>query len=261
MFRYSSCPWLVARNLAAMMRDAKRRGVRTNKRHLTLARRAPFGIMLIIKMAHCCGLPERRWGANAGNRLLGVCVQASLESCPALVLNADYRPLSYFPLSVWSWQDAVKAAFLDRVDIVSEYDRAVRSPSVEIRLPSVIALRQYVPLARRPAFTRFNVFLRDIFLCQYCGGRRPVEELTFDHVVPRSRGGRTSWNNVVTACSGCNLSKGSRLLSECGLHLRREPRVPTTYELHDSGRGFPPRYLHDSWRDYLYWDSELEDDD
>ena len=82
---------------------------------------------------------------------------------PALVLNADFRPLSYFPLSVWSWQDAVKAVFLDRVNIVSEYEEEVRSPSFSMRLPSVIALKQYVPLSRKPAFTRFNVFLRDRF--------------------------------------------------------------------------------------------------
>ena len=115
---------------------------------------------------------------------------------PVLVLNADYRPLSYFPLSVWSWQEAIKAVFLDRVAIVSEYDRVVRSPSVQIRLPSVIALKEYIPPKRRPAFTRFNVFLRDRFACQYCGENFPSHELTFDHVIPRSRGdaprGRTS---------------------------------------------------------------------
>ena len=183
----------------------------------------------------------------------------SLESCNALVLNADYRPLSYFPLSLWSWQDAVKAAFQERVNIVSEYDLAVHSPSCEIRLPSVIALKHYVPLARQPAFTRFNVFLRDRFTCQYCGGRFAVEDLTFDHVIPRSRGGNTSWHNVVTACSICNLAKGSRVLRECGLHLHCEPRPPTTHDLHDAGREFPPRFLHQSWRDYLYWDSELEE--
>ena len=138
-------------------------------------------------------------------------MQASLESCPALVLNADYRPLSYFPLSVWGWQDAVKAAFLDRVTILSTYDRAIRSPSTAIRLPSVVALKRYRPLARRPAFTRFNVFLRDSFTCQYCVAPFPVEDLTFDHLVPRSRGGRTTWGNVVTACSACNLAKGNRL--------------------------------------------------
>ncbi|HEY2226328.1 MAG TPA: HNH endonuclease, partial [Xanthobacteraceae bacterium] len=116
-----------------------------------------------------------------------------LESCHALVLNADFRPLSYFPLSIWSWQDAVKAVFLDRVSVISEYDRKIHSPSFEMRLPSVIALKEYVPAARRPAFTRFNVFLRDRFNCQYCGGDFATNELTFDHVVPKSRGGRTAW--------------------------------------------------------------------
>ena len=85
---------------------------------------------------------------------------------PALVLNADFRPLNYFPLSLWSWQDAVKAVCLDRVTIVSEYEDSISSPSFEMKLPSVIALKEYVPQVRNPAFTRFNVFLRDKFSCQ-----------------------------------------------------------------------------------------------
>ena len=112
----------------------------------------------------------------------------SPESCPALVLNADYRPLSYFPLSLWPWQDAVKAVFLHRVNIVAQYDREVRSPSWRMRLPSVISLKRYVTTYRRPAFTRFNVFLRDRFACQYCGDGFDIRELTFDHLVPRSLG-------------------------------------------------------------------------
>ena len=80
-----------------------------------------------------------------------------LQECPALVLNADFRPLSYFPLSLWSWQDAVKAVFSSRVNVISEYDQVVHSPSWEMRLPSVISLKEYVPMVRRPAFTRFNV--------------------------------------------------------------------------------------------------------
>ncbi len=177
---------------------------------------------------------------------------------PALVLNADFRPLSYFPLSTWNWQDAVKAVFLDRVSVLSEYDREVRSPSFSMRLPSVIALRDFIPSARMPAFTRFNVFLRDGFTCQYCDYKRPAPELTFDHVIPRARGGRTSWENVVTACGACNLRKGSKLPRECNMIPRTEPRRPTSWELQDRGRGFPPNFLHQSWRDFLYWDSELE---
>ncbi len=87
-----------------------------------------------------------------------------LEACPALVLNADYRPLSYYPLSIWCWQDAIKAVFLERVNIVSEYNKTVRSPSFEMRLPSVVSLKTYVKPSRHPAFTRFNVFLRDRFM-------------------------------------------------------------------------------------------------
>ena len=187
-----------------------------------------------------------------------IVVQASAahpESRPALVLNADYRPLSYYPLSVWHWQDAIKAVFLERVNIVANYDESVHSPSFEMQLPSVVSLKNYIKPARHPAFTRFNVFLRDRFECQYCTS---PHDLTFDHVVPRCLGGRTTWDNVVTACAPCNLRKGHHLPRECGLFPAKPPIQPTVMELHSNGRHFPPNYLHESWQDYLYWDSELE---
>ncbi|MDD2876549.1 MAG: HNH endonuclease [Acidiphilium sp.] len=180
------------------------------------------------------------------------------QNFPALVLNADFRPLSYFPLSLWAWQDAVKAVFLDRVSVLSEYEHEVHSVSFAMKLPSVIALKDFVPSMRQPAFTRFNVFLRDGFTCQYCHGRLPAPDLTFDHVIPRARGGRTTWENVVTACGRCNLRKGSKLPRECKMFPYETPRRPNSWELQDRGRAFPPNYLHESWRDYLYWDSELE---
>ncbi|HYB55822.1 MAG TPA: HNH endonuclease [Alphaproteobacteria bacterium] len=182
----------------------------------------------------------------------------SPNNCPALVLNADFRPLSYFPLSLWSWQETIKAVFLERVNIVSEYEDFVHSPTMAMRLPSVIALKEYIRAARRPAFTRFNVFLRDHFTCQYCGTRKPTQELTFDHLVPRSRGGRTTWENVVTACGQCNLLKGNRVPRESRMYPRARPAAPTTYQLQENGRAFPPNYLHQSWRDFLYWDTELD---
>ena len=117
-------------------------------------------------------------------------------------------------MSLWSWQETVKAVFLDRVNIVSEYERFVRSPSFEMRLPSVVSLKTYVKPALYPAFTRFNVFLRDRFSCQYCGDK---DDLTFDHLIPRSRGGQTRWDNVVTACAPCNLSKGGFLPEQAGM--------------------------------------------
>ena len=182
-------------------------------------------------------------------------IHVSPESCPALVLNADYRPLSYYPLSLWSWQDAIKAVCLERVNIVSEYDRVIKSPSFTMRLPSVVSLKDYIRPARHPAFTRFNVFLRDHFQCQYCGSK---DGLTFDHVIPRSKGGRTTWENVVAACAPCNLRKANRLPREIHMFPRQAPYQPSVHDLHNNVRAFPPNYLHRSWLDYLYWDIELE---
>jgi 5-methylcytosine-specific restriction endonuclease McrA len=158
-------------------------------------------------------------------------------------------------LSLWPWQEAIKAAVLDRVQIVAEYDHVVRSQRQEFRIPSVVVLKDYVKPQKRVAFTRFNLFLRDEFCCQYCGSRG---DLTFDHVVPRSRGGITSWENVVAACSPCNLRKGSKTLRQSGLSLNRVPRQPTAAEMLSHGRRFPPNHLHESWMDYLYWDAELD---
>ena len=181
-----------------------------------------------------------------------------LEQCPALILNADYRPLNYFPLSLWSWQDAVRAIFRESVVVVSEYDRTVRSPTHEMKLPSVLALKEYVHSMRRPAFTRFNLFLRDGFACQYCGDKFKVQELTFDHVMPRSKGGRTSWENIVTACQECNTAKGDMTLEECHMMPINYPEQPSIHSLQENGRKFPPNFLHESWGDFLYWDTELE---
>jgi len=177
------------------------------------------------------------------------------DSCPALVLNADYTPLSYYPLSLWPWQTAIKAIFLERVDVVATYEREVHSPNLNMKIPSVIALKQYVKPSEFPAFTRFNLFLRDRFICQYCGS---PHNLTFDHVVPRRLGGRTTWQNVATACAPCNMRKGGRTPAQAGMRLMVQPIRPTSWQLQERGRAFPPNYLHDSWHDWLYWDVELE---
>ena len=163
----------------------------------------------------------------------------SMVKNSALVLNADYRPLSYFPLSLWTWQDSIKASISNRVTILAEYEDVVRSPSVEIKIPSVVVLKDYIKPNSASAFTRFNLFLRDEFKCQ-------------------SKGGKTTWENVVASCQKCNLKKGSRSLKKAGLNLKQKPKKPDPEYLRNQGRKFPPNYLHDSWMDYLYWDAELK---
>jgi 5-methylcytosine-specific restriction endonuclease McrA len=172
---------------------------------------------------------------------------------PALVLNADFRPMSYFPLSLLCWQDAVHAVFSQRVAVVAEYEVWARSPSTQIRLPSVVALRKYQRAPRRVAFTRFNVFLRDRFTCQYCDEAFASSALTFEHVIPRSRGGQTTWSNIVTACMPSQHGQGQLVRIK-----PRRRREPTLNELLAAKRAFPPGYLHESWMDYLYWDAQLE---
>jgi len=99
------------------------------------------------------------------------------------------------------------------------------------------------------------VFLRDKFACQYCGDG---SDLTFDHIVPRSRGGHTTWENVVAACSPCNLRKANMTPQEAHMFPSQQPYQPSVHQLHRNGRLFPPNYLHESWMDYLYWDTELD---
>ncbi|XBV87152.1 HNH endonuclease [Deinococcus sonorensis KR-87] len=111
-------------------------------------------------------------------------------------------------------------------EVLEESRDVVRSPSTVLAIPSVIRLRRYVrrPRAHPIPFNRRNVLRRDAFVCQYCGAH---DELTIDHVYPRSRGGRHGWENVVTACRGCNQRKGSRTPDEAGMTLRLPPRAPS----------------------------------
>lgn len=180
-------------------------------------------------------------------------------SYPALLLNADFSPVSLFPLSTLSWQDAIKAVCLDRVVPVAEYDVEVASARSRHRLPSVVALREYVKVPRLAAFTRTNIWLRDGGRCAYCKVPLATHEVTFDHVMPRSRGGTADWDNIVCSCSACNCRKGNRTPEECGLSLSPPPKRPAQLELARSarllGKSSPaPR----DWLDFLYWEAELE---
>ncbi len=172
----------------------------------------------------------------------------SLSDYTALVLNADYRPLSYLPLSTLSWQDAVKATFLERVDIVSVHDIAINSPSVTLNIPSVVVLKKYVKRSNTSIFNRTNIFLRDDFSCQYCGSDGP---LTFDHVIPKSKGGKTCWENVVAACSSCNIKKGSKDIKTVGMKIKRKPFCPSSEFLIKKGLDIRRYDIHNSWKDFI----------
>ena len=185
----------------------------------------------------------------------------SLDGRPVLVLNADYQPMSYLPLSLWHWQEAVKAVFSGKVTVVDVYPNiTIRSANVQVRLPSVIALREYVPTQKylhqhAPAFTKRNVFLRDEYKCQYCSVQFNSKELSLDHVKPRCLGGKLSWDNSVTCCKVCNGRKGSltlKELSRVGMTLSRPPFVPSQYELSRIAASMLlPRRVHATWHPYL----------
>ena len=173
-----------------------------------------------------------------------------------LLLNASYEPLK-----IVHWQKAVTLWCQGKVEVISVYDREIHAVSFSLKLPSVIRLLRYIKIKRRfdyVPFSRANIYARDGHECQYCGDEFSTSELTFDHVIPRAQGGRTMWENVATACAPCNLRKGGRTPNEAHMHIQREPIRPTSWQLQEHGRAFPPNYLHASWRDYLYWDVELE---
>ena len=187
-----------------------------------------------------------------------------LGSVRLLSLDAHGRVLDWI-----NWQDAACLYARGAVawtlgdpclTLHGGWNRQIGEQSL-LQLHPIIAARGHVrpaAIAPTPALTNQALFARDQHLCLYCGREFSRHALTRDHVQPVSRGGRDVWENVVTACGSCNLLKGSRLPQECRMIPRLTPAQPSTWQLQENGRAFPPNYLHESWRDYLYWDIELE---
>lgn len=141
---------------------------------------------------------------------------------------------------------------MGRVEVVSEYDKAVRSPSIEIKIPSVICLKRYIKSQKDiPNLTRSNLFLRDEFICQYCEDAFSNKALTMDHVMPRSKGGKTHWNNVVTCCHSCNSAKGNKTVGKQFREPLTKPWTPTTHQLQAISRKLSSGNVHESWLTYL----------
>ena len=133
------------------------------------------------------------------------------------------------PHKIISWERAVVLLVLDKVDVLEEYDVEIRSLSWALRTPAVVRLKKTIGGKKHAVrFSRINVYTRDGFRCQYCGEKKEMRDLNYDHVVPRVRGGKTVWENIVTSCYACNDRKGSRTPEEAGMTLRRKPFKPSS---------------------------------
>lgn len=168
-----------------------------------------------------------------------------------LLLNVTYEPLK-----IINWKRAIRLLFLEKVEVLEEYSREVHSVSFSIRLPAVVRLLRMVKRPKTPIkFSRQNIYARDKYRCQYCGGKFPTEELTYDHVIPKYRGGKTRWDNIVTCCIECNRRKGGQTPSQAGMRLIKKPSRPEWLPALRITIGY--REVPTSWRDYLYWNVEL----
>ena len=178
-----------------------------------------------------------------------------LNSVKSLVLNYSYEPLQFC-----SAKRAIIMVFNERAEFIESDGYVVRTPTTSFKLPAVIRVLNIVKRTKRRSisFSKKNILRRDNFTCQYCYYKFSANELTFDHLIPRCLNGKTTWNNVVSACTSCNLKKGRRLLNHSDMKLEKIPKRPTSAQLQNNGRNFPPNFLHETWRDYLYWDTELE---
>jgi len=176
----------------------------------------------------------------------------STDLPPALLLNADFNPLSLLPLSTLPWKETVHNVLQDQLIVVEEYDIPVRSQRFEMKLPSVVAMRAWASKQDHMPMTDHNLFfLRDKCSCAYCGGKFPVSDLTRDHVIPASRGGRTSWENIVTSCASCNHLKRDRTPEEAGMPLLWRPFRPSIDWMAKQDFFYNKRRIHETWKAYL----------
>lgn len=160
-----------------------------------------------------------------------------------LVLNSSFQPLH-----VCHARRALVLVMGGKAEVVEYYEKSfVHTVSRRFQLPSVVRLRIYIrPDRRSVVLNRRNILRRDRYRCQYCG--RSSDELTTDHVVPRSRGGEDSWENLTTACMACNNRKGNRTPESAGMQLLSTPKKPAFYSFI---KFYHPR-SHDKWKPYLF---------
>lgn len=179
-----------------------------------------------------------------------------------LLLNADGLPLSQVPLSVINWQTAMRLIYLDKVRVLKEYDNwTVHSQRAEHKVPSIVIMTEHVKWSKHLKYSRAHVYLRDDFTCQLqttwrCkerNGKVKLSELTLDHVVPRSQGGKTNWTNVCTSCKECNSTKGN----DEKIVPKKKPYKPSYYEILAKRKTLPIHIRDAEWQYYIDWPSDL----
>lgn len=167
---------------------------------------------------------------------------------PALVLNASCEPLSLYPLTVWPEDKVFRSVTAGKTTVLETHDAVLRSAHAEWRPPAVIMMNKYVRIPERVPFSRMNILIRDRHACQYCGRKMTLDELTFDHVIPRSRGGKTNFENIVSACVPCNARKANKT----SMKPMTEPRKPTAREMAVL-RPIRRDDVPEAWVNYLDW--------
>lgn len=166
---------------------------------------------------------------------------------------------SYEPVNIVSWKQAITLLFLGKVEVVEEYDRDIKTTSLVIKVPAVVRLLSAFRRVKKPVkFSRINIYGRDKYTCQYCGTKHAIGDLTYDHVVPRSQGGKTTWTNIVTCCEDCNRRKKNQTPEQAGMRLLKAPVQPSAAPV--LVVAVSRESVPDAWRDYMYWTSELESD-
>ena len=166
-----------------------------------------------------------------------------------LVLNADGMPVSLLPLSTITWQEAIRYMVLDKANVLAWHENwIVRSAHWETQVPSVIMLREYMKPKQSVRFSRSNVYLRDNGTCQYCGTDVDRKESTLDHVHPISKGGKTTWENTVTACGPCNADKADKTHTH---KPRIKPYKPDYWELVSKRKKQGLHVRFNEWQQYI----------
>lgn len=171
-----------------------------------------------------------------------------------LILNADYQPLSILPLSTVHWQEAIKLVVTNDAYILEKIDDVyIRSEKLRIEFPSVILLRKYVKEKHKILkLTKSNIFIRDFYTCCFCNKFLfyEKEKITIDHIIPKSKGGKSTWQNLVSSCERCNNLKGNKII-----YPEIKPAKPSYMELVNKRKQLPIFIDHHTWKKYFYdWD-------